>query len=70
MSGSSINEWSYSNVSLHSTRLVGEHLGCSIENALQLKECLQEKSIDELHDAVKEIVGFSLFDIEEFLDQF
>ncbi|KAI6190630.1 Carboxylic ester hydrolase [Aphelenchoides bicaudatus] len=55
MSGSSINEWSYSNVSVVSTQLVGEKLNCNT-NKESLKACLQSATIEHLHEAVDQIV--------------
>jgi carboxylesterase type B len=53
MSGASINEWSYSNISAISTHLVGEKLNCQ---SADLKKCLQQVTIEQLHDAVQKIV--------------
>ncbi|KAI6188941.1 COesterase domain-containing protein [Aphelenchoides besseyi] len=54
MSGSSVNQWSFSNASVQTTKTVVRHLNCEKQSTAEIKQCLQQLSYDELHQAVLE----------------
>ncbi|KAI6229592.1 COesterase domain-containing protein [Aphelenchoides besseyi] len=54
MSGSSVNQWSFSNASVQTIKAVIRHLNCEKHSTAEIKQCLQQLSYDQLHQAVLE----------------
>ncbi|KAI6223115.1 Carboxylic ester hydrolase [Aphelenchoides fujianensis] len=66
MSGSSLAEWATSEKSVGLTARVAARLGCGEQSVADVKECLKEKSVEELLEAVTVVHEPHDFSIGQF----
>uniref|UniRef100_A0AC35FTM1 Carboxylesterase type B domain-containing protein n=1 Tax=Panagrolaimus sp. PS1159 TaxID=55785 RepID=A0AC35FTM1_9BILA len=57
-SGSSFGEWAVTNRVIQASEELGKELGCDIQDSKKFKDCMKEKTIDEIWDATANVVSF------------
>uniref|UniRef100_A0A914QFM4 Carboxylesterase type B domain-containing protein n=1 Tax=Panagrolaimus davidi TaxID=227884 RepID=A0A914QFM4_9BILA len=57
-SGSSFGEWAVTNRVIPASEELGKELGCDIQDSKKFKDCMKEKTIDEIWDATANVVSF------------